>query len=185
MLLKIFDNILKKAVRLALIGCGIVFILSMAVSCKKRSAQFPSNKVLTVDSAGIKMQEYNQALIAKEDSLLVEFVKKQDEPYKKSDVGFWALLETSNDVYQPLSADSTVIVSYEIYDLAGNLLEKVEKQTIRFGKKEIPAGLEEALKTMHRQQTTRFIIPSYLAYGAQGTEIIPPFTPLMFVVRTP
>lgn len=176
---------LKKSCNIFLIGCWGLLVLNLATSCKKPSAQYPSNKTVTVDSTKLWIQEYNQALIAKEDSLLLEFVQKQNKPYKKSDVGFWSLLEMSNDVYHPLSVDSTAIISYEIYDLAENLLEKVENQTVHFGKNEVPAGLEEALKTMHRYQTVRFIIPSYLAYGAHGTEKIPPFTPLMFVVWTP
>lgn len=164
---------------------GMLFLLLLLPACKKPIAQLPSNKVVAVDFVGLMVQEYNQVLIAKEDSLLQEFVNNQEKLYEKSEAGFWFHKEITNDIHHPLTNDSNVIVSYEMYDLHGNLLDKKENQTVHFGKKEVPVGIEEALKIMHNQKSVQFIIPSYLAFGAQGTDKIPPFASLMVVVEVP
>jgi FKBP-type peptidyl-prolyl cis-trans isomerase len=37
---------------------------------------------------------------------------------------------------------------------------------------------------MKKGETARFLVPSFLAYGAQGTEIIPPYSPIIYVVES-
>ena len=68
-----------------------------------------------------------------------------------------------------------------MYDLKGAELLS-EKKTVRFGKKEIPTGLEDGLRLMRKGETLRLIVPWYLAYGMKGEDNIPPYTSLMYLI---
>jgi FKBP-type peptidyl-prolyl cis-trans isomerase FkpA len=51
------------------------------------------------------------------------------------------------------------------------------------GVKGVIAGWDEGLMLLNKGAKATFVIPSKLAYGEQGYQIIPPFTPLVFEVE--
>lgn len=177
-----------RALMTTTLGAVAVWLLpAIFPACKRPVAQWPSNKTTVVDSTALWLQTYNRLLANEEDSLLLEYATRQPEPYKKSATGFWFHIEPTGEG-KPAAVsgnDSVVFVSYQILDLAGNRLETASERRIRLGKKEVPAGLEEAIKMARSGQSARFIVPSYLMYGTHGTAHIPPQTPLLIVIGAP
>jgi FKBP-type peptidyl-prolyl cis-trans isomerase FkpA len=51
------------------------------------------------------------------------------------------------------------------------------------GAKKVIPGWDEGLMLMNKGSKATFVIPSKLAYGEQGFQIIPPFTPLVFDIE--
>lgn len=164
------------------VGILIVFAL-ITFSCKKPTAQYPSNKVIAEDSTKIHLRSYNQKLAQKEDSAIMAFIFNQPVAYKKSDSGIWYFIQKSTQ--NPLLVStSTAVFSYKMYTIKGELLFQEDEKTIHFGKKEVIAGLEEGLKMMRKGETAHFIIPSFLGYGAQSVDGIPPYSPLIYIVHS-
>lgn len=182
------EPIFTKQALMKLCGATLVCLLSAIFpACNRPIAQWPSNKKPTVDSIALRLQTYNRLLANEEDSLLLKYATRQPEPYKKSAIGFWFHIEPAGKEKPAVvpANDSVAIVSYQLLDLSGNPIETVSDRQVRFGKKELPVGLEEAIKMVRGGQSARFIIPSYLMYGTQGTAHIPPQTPLLVVIGTP
>lgn len=167
---------------LKLVGLFILTVF-FTFSCKKQSAQYPSNKVQKTDSIEFALRDYNQEVAQKEDSAIVAFISNQPVTYKKSESGVWYFIQkkTENPL---LTSDSSVVINYKMHSIQGELLTNEHEKTVHFGKKEVLNGLEEGLKLMRKGETARFIVPSFLAYGAKGTEEIPPYSPLIFVVES-
>ena len=162
---------------------GGLFLLLILFSCNKPTAQYPSNKEQKTDSTEIYLRDYNQEVIAKEDSAILAFISNQPVAYKKSDVGIWYFIQKPTE-NPPLTNDSSALISYKTHTIRGELLYQENEKTIHFGKKEVTTGLEEGLKLMKKRETARFLVPSFLAYGAKGTEIIPPYSPIIYVVES-
>lgn len=162
---------------------GGLFLLLILFSCNKPTAQYPSNKEQKTDSIEIYLRDYNKDVIAKEDSAILAFISNQPVVYKKSDSGIWYFIQKPTE-NPPLTNDSSALISYKTHTIRGELLFQENEKTIHFGKKEVTTGLEEGLKLMKKGETARFLVPSFLAYGAQGTEIIPPYSPIIYVVES-
>lgn len=161
-----------------------IFLLLLLFSCNKnRNAQLPSNKVQVVDSVEFKLQQFNQRLILKEDSLLNLFVKNQSAPFKKSDLGIWYYTVGKKTDGKPLTEEKKVLVNYRIYSLEYVLLESHRAVEIEFGKKMVPIGLENGIKMMKNSDIIRILVPWYLAYGADGKNDILPYSSLIFEVE--
>ena len=79
---------------------------------------------------------------------------------------------------------STVTVKYKAYLFDGKVFERnTEGYTFTVGKQQVIDGWEEALLLMSEGARYKFIIPQNLAYGASGTDIVPPFTSVIFDVE--
>ena len=160
----------------------LVFVITlMLISCRKPVPQLPSNKITDENNPELAMREMNKIMTQREDSAIQVLVNKQPVKYSKTRSGVWynILQKTTAD---SLKTDSTVTFSYKMYDLNGQPI-KEEKKTIKFGKKEVPTGLEEGLKMMRKGETIRLIVPWYLAYGISGNEGIAPYTSLIYEVK--
>jgi|GEM_PF-437616 len=163
---------------------GIVGLISLffTISCKKQTAQLPANKVHAIDSSFLSMEEFNRRQAQKEDSLIAAFLKTQPVKFIRSKSGIWYDVQQSKPHSIAALSDSTVTFDYQLFSMTHELIQKESHKTIRWGKKEIPTGLEEGLKLMHKGETVAMIVPSYLAYGAQGTDKIEPYTTLFYQV---
>lgn len=161
---------------------GILLIGISVSSCQKQRPQLPSNKTQIVDSAEIKLRDFNKEVTLGEDSAIVLFLTSQNLQFTKTESGIWYYFEKQNNTKQKLQ-EKVVNFSYQMFSMNGLMLDLEENKTIEFGKKQIPTGLEEGLKLMQKGDAARFIIPSYLAYGAQGNEKVEPYTTLIYFVE--
>lgn len=170
----------KNKISICLLG---IFLIGIAVSsCKKQRPQLPSNKTQIVDSSEIKLRNFNKEVTLSEDSAIVLFLASQNLQFTKTESGIWYYFERQNNAKQKLE-EKVVNFSYQMFSMNGTMLDLEENKTIEFEKKQIPTGLEEGLKLMQKGDIARFIIPSYLAFGAQGNEWVKPYTTLIFFVE--
>ncbi len=84
----------------------------------------------------------------------------------------------------------TLSVGYAGYFIDGELFESSEwynpdSGTIEFvlGEKPIMQGWDDGMKVMNKNEKIQLIIPSDLAYGKDGSGLIPPYQTLVFIVK--
>jgi FKBP-type peptidyl-prolyl cis-trans isomerase FkpA len=82
-------------------------------------------------------------------------------------------------------ADEVVKVHYTGKFLDGRVFDSsVERnEPVEFGLNQVIAGWTEGLQLMKKGGKANMVIPSELAYGPQGRQGIPPYTPLYFEVE--
>lgn len=123
----------------------------------------------------------------KEDSLLTEYIKKNNINVKPTESGLYLIKESSINGNQ-ISIGSVVEVHYILSLIDGTLIQSSYEmgQPIKLtvGKNEVIPAWEEALQLMKVGEKAKLIIPSKLAYGAQGAgQIIPPYSTLIFEIE--
>ena len=155
----------------------IIIVLFM-VSCQRPAPQLPANKLEVIDSTGIGLLKLNEKMILSEDSLIRDYVENSKINYSKHKLGFWYNIEKS-DLANNIQANQQCEVIYQVYSLKNNLLFE-QQETIIIGKKQLPTGIEEALKIMRKGAKADLVIPWYLAYGMKGNgNEIKPYTSLV------
>lgn len=159
---------------------ALIVVLSL-LSCAKQKPQLPSNKQQQGDSAVLLMQELHRELIQQEELALKQFAESELPDMTQSEHGFYYRIERENP--SGATPADAITISYYIMDLSGNQLFTQEESYFRFGKKELPFGLEEALKVMKTGETATFLIPWYLAYGQTGNDKVPPLTSLLVEMK--
>jgi len=152
------------------------------VSCQRPAPQLPANKSETIDSTELRLLELNEKMILFEDSLIQNYVENSTANYLKHDLGFWYKIEKS-DLGNSIQANQKCEIEYRIYSLENNFLLE-QKETIIIGKKQLPTGIEEALKMMRQGANADLVIPWYLAYGMKGNgNEIKPFSSLVVNIQ--
>ena len=155
----------------------IIIVLFM-VSCQRPAPQLPANKLEVIDSTGIGLLKLNEKMILSEDSLIRDYVENSKVNYVKHDLGFWYKIAKS-DLGNTAQANQECEVAYRVYSIENNFLFE-KKETIIIGKKQLPTGIEEALKIMRKGAKADLVIPWYLAYGMKGNgNEIKPYTSLV------
>ncbi|HLP03811.1 MAG TPA: FKBP-type peptidyl-prolyl cis-trans isomerase [Paludibacter sp.] len=158
----------------------VVLVLVLA-SCVKQSPQLPANKIENTDNSKHAMLEVNKNLIAREDSLLQEYVSARTG-FAKHELGFWYRIDIKGN--GPLLKNKDICsFTYKLSLLNGNPVE--ERQTeAEIGKMTLVKGLEEGLKQARRGESATFVIPWYLGFGMKGNDAgVPPFTSIIYQVR--
>ncbi len=159
-----------------------IFIVISVVSCQRPAPQLPANKSEAIDSASINLLKLNKKMILTEDSLIRDYVENSNANYVKHDLGFWYKIEKS-ELENSIQTNQQCEVMYRVYSLENNFLFE-QKETIIIGKKQLPTGMEEALKMMRKGAKADLVIPWYLAYGMKGNgEKIKPYTSLVVNIQ--
>jgi hypothetical protein len=163
---------------------SVFIVLCFLDGCRKMPPQLPANKNLdTTDNEVVALAQLNERMAIKEDSLLKEFVKKLHGNFIKSPIGVWYFIENQTNGTTLKNSDSCCI-SWQMFSLEGKLLGKESCEKIVIGKKQIPVGLEEGLRLLHKGENAVFVVPWYLAYGMKGLPPdVPPYTSLIYKVK--
>lgn len=159
-----------------------LLLLLFFASCAKHKPQLPSNKGVEEDRSIVLLLEMNQRLTLKEDSLLLKFVEKSAVKFIKNELGFWYFISNLTQ-HAKLQDKENFGFDCKTSLLDGKVIRSEVKQ-VALGKKELPQGLEEGLKLMHKGESATFIVPWYLAHGMKGSgKLIPPYTSLVYEVK--
>jgi FKBP-type peptidyl-prolyl cis-trans isomerase len=139
------------------------------------------------------MAEFKSA----EAATLAKYLADNKAPTIKTASGLRYRITKASTKSKPVTGD-TVLVNYVGKTLAGKVFDSsieaeakkanlqqegriYEPISVVIGQRSVIPGWEEGLKLINEGSKAVFIIPSDLAYGAQGaSEDIKPFTPLMF-----
>jgi len=122
-----------------------------------------------------------------EDSLLTDYIKKNNITVQPTASGLYLIKETSIKGNQ-ITIGSVVEVHYILSLIDGTLIQNSYEmgQPIKFtvGKQEVIPAWEEALQLMKVGEKAKLIIPSKIGYGAKGIgQMIPPYATLIFEIE--
>ncbi|MCC7051332.1 MAG: FKBP-type peptidyl-prolyl cis-trans isomerase [Bacteroidia bacterium] len=122
----------------------------------------------------------------KEPKLIEEYLKAKNLTAKPRPNGLYVIEQKKGTGAMPKAGDK-VTVHYVGQFLDGNVFDSSTKRGVpidfQVGVGQVIKGWDEALLTMKEGDRVTLIIPSELAYGANGASpVIPPYTPLVFDV---
>ena len=144
--------------------------------------EFVKNKQEPVAEAQPTKELTQNSEPSNDDKFLAENAKK--DGVKTTASGLQYTVEKEGTGKQPKATD-TVEVHYEGKLLNGNVFDSSFErgQPIEFPLNQVIPGWTEGLQLMKEGAEYTFVIPSELAYGAQGTGPIPPNSTLIFKVQ--
>lgn len=127
-------------------------------------------------------QELNAENIALGKKFLEENAKRDDVQVTASGLQYTVVKEGTGKKPGP---DSAVTVHYTGRLIDGTVFDSSEErgEPATFGVGQVIAGWTEALQMMSEGSAWRLFIPANLAYGAQGTGPIRPYSTLIFDVQ--
>jgi len=133
------------------------------------------------------ISERSEELAQEEKEKLEEYKEKEDIETKPLESGLIYIEKEEGDG-KPVEAGDEVEIHYEGRLLDGTVFDSSYKAgqpiEIVIGEGQVIGGWEEGISLMNVGGKATLIIPSDLAYGAQGVQgIIPPFSTLVFDVE--
>ncbi len=123
-----------------------------------------------------------------EPELIDDYIKRHSQyHFELQSSGLYIARVKDGHGLRPMQGDS-VFINYIAYFINGDpfssTLKKRQIFKFKIGDEKVIPGLEMAIKQMREGQVIFVIIPSYLAYGAEGLlDLIPPYSPLVFQVE--
>lgn len=134
------------------------------------------HKIQTQDD----FKKEQEAKKANEPKIIQEYVGKSMKGAVKTGEGDIYYVEKTPGTGDFIKDGDKVTVKYAGELIDGKPFDSGEGFTLQIGSHSVIPGWEIALKTMKKGGTSRFIIPSAVAYGEQGNGPIAPNTPLVF-----
>ncbi|NOZ46481.1 MAG: hypothetical protein GXO79_06825 [Chlorobi bacterium] len=145
------------------------------------------NEILDLnDLASYKKKMYHRNM-QQETILLDDFLKRSNITVEPTNSGLYFVELRKGKGKKPMPGQ-TVVVNYTGYFIDGNIFSTSYKLSkpfeFKFGSGEVIPGWEEGIAKMHIGGKYKLIIPSHLAYGAEGkgTKILP-FSTLIFDIE--
>lgn len=130
--------------------------------------------------------DLKQAEIDAREAYVKDYEEKNDTTLTPTESGLY-YIETEEGTGAQAEAGKKVIVNYEGQLLTGTVFDSSWDRGSPFeftlGQGEVIAGWDEGISYMKEGGRAMLIIPSDLAYGAQGSGSIPPYSTLVFYVQ--
>ncbi len=106
---------------------------------------------------------------------------------EETDAGIYYITYNEGEGEHPQAGDTLAII-YQAFFFSGSVLDasyyhyndSIWTHIYKNADEPMIDGFDEALALSRKGSFHDFILPSNLAYGASGTEVIPPYTPLIF-----
>ncbi|MFN4087347.1 MAG: FKBP-type peptidyl-prolyl cis-trans isomerase [Spirosomataceae bacterium] len=120
---------------------------------------------------------------ADEGKIMADYVAKNMPKAEKTAEGLYFVTQKAGAGATPKTGES-VVVKYTGKFMDGKVFDSSEGRdpiTVPLGQQMVIPGWEVMLSKMTKGQKVTVLIPSELAYGAQGAgNVIPPYTPIVF-----
>lgn len=149
----------------------------------KLYGQMPKAKYLKLKSEYEVMMKQKQS--SESDSISNYVIKNKFTGKPTEDGIYYKMIKKGNGA-QPQMME-TVQVQYTGKFLNGQVFDSSIQHgqpfSFTLGSHQVIPGWEEAVAMMHVGEKATFVIPSALAYGERGNQVIPPFTPLVFEIE--
>ncbi len=163
---------------------GFVDALQKKVKLKEEDViQYLNDRAKKLNTAQeneiIKLKADNKK---REDEFLAKNRTKEGVIVTKSGLQYEATTKGKGANVRP---ESVVVVNYKAYLPDGSVFEdnQDKKKPVQLSMVNIIDGLREGLLLMNAGSKYNFVIPSTLAYGEKGVDVIPPNTPVIFEVE--
>lgn len=155
----------------------ICIVAWLIAGCSNTAPQRPSQRkgeAPKADSTALALMELNQQMAQAADEQLHCFAQEQNEPYALYERGVWAYVMDKGDTEHPVRTGEECRLQMTVYSLSGKQYTDSDI-TVRIGKYELPAAVDENITEWHHGAHVRMFAPWYAAYGIQGTDYIPPY----------
>lgn len=124
-----------------------------------------------------------------EKKVLKNYLEKRNISYSPFDTVIYKIpVKAGNN--KSVALGDTITVHFEGYFLNGKLFDSTRKRGEPFSfvygtEWQVIKGLEKAISMMHEGEKSIFVIPSFMAFGKEGssTGLIPPYTSVVFEVE--
>lgn len=124
-----------------------------------------------------------------EKKVLKDYLEKRNIKYSPFDTAIYKIpIKSGNE--KKVELGDTITIHFEGYFLNGKLFDSTRKRGEPFEfvygtEWQVIKGIEKAIGLMHEGEKSIFIIPSFLAFGKEGssTGIIPPYTSVVFEIE--
>ena len=131
-------------------------------------------------------EEMLEAMKIAEDSLLTDYIKKNNIKAKPTKSGLYYIPQKAG-TGKKAEKGKTVSVNYVGKFLDGTVFDSSEGRgplDLTIGAGMVIPGWEEGIALMKEGEKALMVLPSSIAYGDKGAgQIIPPYTPLVFEVE--
>lgn len=121
-----------------------------------------------------------------EEELMLGFIKRANITVEPTSSGLYHVVMRPGNGEKPRPGKK-VTVNYLGYYIDGtpfdNSYERGEPYTFMLGMRDVIQGWDEGISLMTKGEKAKFVIPSYLAYGANPTNGILPYSTLVFEVE--
>jgi FKBP-type peptidyl-prolyl cis-trans isomerase len=122
-----------------------------------------------------------------DEKAIIQYTTKSGKPFKKTYSGIWYHIDPQGDGDFALK-DDVVSIRYVGKFLDGKVFSSSDQDGRNFefpvGQKFAIQAFDELMLLMKKGGKGTFVVPSYLAYGAEGWgKTIPPYTPLVFEIE--
>ncbi len=143
-----------------------------------------------VDDVEKKQKAAQEAFLEKaknaEDSLLKKYLADNKITVKPTESGLYIIVKENGKGAKVKKGDNTQ-VNYKGMFTTGQVFDASEKHEQAFsfnvGQQQVIPAWDEALQTMSVGTKALIIAPSALAYGPNGNQGIPPYSPLVFEIE--
>ncbi|MFW6289871.1 MAG: FKBP-type peptidyl-prolyl cis-trans isomerase [Mariniphaga sp.] len=148
--------------------------------------------IAVVVSSCLKSEEEEKTYSAAEEKALrddyLDGLIEQDYDIDTTENGvYYVIIEEGEGEFA--SPGDSLTVGYAGYFIDGGMFDTSEwhyddgKMGFVLGRDSMIDGWEEGIQVMNEGTIAEFIIPSELAYGAEGAGAIPPYQTLVFVIK--
>lgn len=146
-------------------------------------------KLVRIESANVvdSGRKYLQkSLQAQENDLIAEYIEKNMTGIEPLSNGIY-IKPIKKGIGTKPQLGQSVALHYTLTRLNGEIIfttvKKGQPFVFTMGSEMVIPGLESALSQLPRGSHALVLVPSKLAYGAEGYKFIKPFTPLIFEVK--
>jgi FKBP-type peptidyl-prolyl cis-trans isomerase FkpA len=132
-------------------------------------------------------QEMLNEMSAKEKTVIDQFLKQNNVTVQPTETGLY-IISTQAGTGKEIVAGQMASVKYTGKFMNGKVFDASDLHggtpyDVPVGKGQVIPGWDEALLKMKKGGKALLVIPSSLGYGAQGSQSIPPYTPLIFDIE--
>lgn len=159
----------------------IVLASCLLLSCQRTKPQAPSRHS-EQDSTKIAMLLLTQRIAEEADRELTGYVSHSEAEYVLDNTGFWYRYITRSDENRLQKGEKTLIRA-QVYAMDGKLLLDSQEE-VTVGKKETISAIDAMLRMMRKGEECELLVPWYMAFGATGSQDIPPYTNVKIELTT-
>jgi len=144
----------------------------LIIGCTKVTPRKPVNPKVSTTILKETILESKRLNKNEEDKILNLIALDSTKEYKVSPNGFWYtyINKVTENTPTPQLGD-TVLLSYNITDLQGNVIyskEELGVKEYKVDKEDFISALQVGIKLMKVGETITFVVPSYNAFGVSG-----------------
>jgi len=159
--------------------CITLICIAFITSCRNESVQ--KNNPLSQQ----ELIALNKEMHLAEMSWIRNYIASLNLPMHEGTTGFfYAIIEQGkNDSIRP---GDEIEMDYHIFNLTHPAFTQEishDRKVIKVENDNTEAGIHQALQFLTKGDSAIFIIPSHLAFGLTGNQMVNPNTPLLYTVR--